>query len=204
VSEAALAEALVAALTDLTVIHKGRTANAGSYSYDYADLADTVEATRKALSAHGLVALTPVHAHDNGLACTVKLIHVSGATLDFPPLSFPPGRDAQATGSAITYHRRYALQAALGIATTDDDDGHKATQSARQPAGMGAGAAKSKLLEHLTGKVPDPVKDHAAAVWTEAAPTAPLSDADLAALLKVADDYVADLDAMAEQPELVP
>ena len=200
-----LAAALVAALADLTVIHKGRTANAGSYSYDYADLADTVEATRKALGAHGLVALTPVHAHEGGLACTVRLVHVSGETMDFPPLSFPAGRDAQATGSAITYHRRYALQAALGIATTDDDDGHKATQSARQPAGMGAATAKTKLVEYLTGKVPDPVKDHAAAVWTEAEPTVPLSDADLAALLKVADEYLADLEAMKpEQPELVP
>ena len=43
---ASLAAALVAALADLTVIEKGHTANAGSYSYDYADLGDLVKASR--------------------------------------------------------------------------------------------------------------------------------------------------------------
>lgn len=117
----ALAEALVAALTDLTNVDKNRTAKAGSYSYNYADIADVINTTRPVLAKHGLVALTPVHAHDDGLACTVRLIHTSGETLEFPPLSFPHGADAQATGSAITYHRRYALLAALGMAAEDDD-----------------------------------------------------------------------------------
>jgi len=33
----------------------------------------------------------------------------------------PEGKTPQATGSAITYARRYALLAALGLATEDDD-----------------------------------------------------------------------------------
>lgn len=118
-----LAAALVAALADLTVVEKGRTANAGSYSYDYADLGDIVKLTRPVLAEHGIGALTPIHDHGNGLACTVILLHTSGEQMSLGPFPFPFGRDAQATGSMVTYHRRYALLAALGMATGDDDDG---------------------------------------------------------------------------------
>lgn len=124
-----LAAALVAALADLTVVAPERTANAGSYSYKYADIADVVKLTRPALAKHGLVALTPVHDHGTGLACTVRLVHTSGETMELGPFPFPHGKDAQATGSMVTYHRRYALVAALGMATGEDDDG-----AAAQPA----------------------------------------------------------------------
>jgi hypothetical protein len=116
-----LSGALVAALAELSTVDKGRTANAGTYSYTYADLGEVVRATRPALAACGLVALTPVHGLGDGLAVTVTIIHKAGGFYRFEPLPFPAGRDAQATGSAMTYFRRYALLAALGIATDDDD-----------------------------------------------------------------------------------
>lgn len=115
--------ALVAALAELTVVEKGRTADMKTYKYDYADLADVVKVTRPVLAAHGLTALTPVHGHGAGLACTVIILHASGSRLDLGPFPFPHGRDAQATGSMVTYHRRYSLLAALGMAAGDDDDG---------------------------------------------------------------------------------
>lgn len=123
-----LAAALVAALADLTVIEKGNTAQipikgGGSYSYSYADLADVVKRTRPILAEHGIVALTPLHHHGADLACSVVLLHESGDRIDFGPFPFPHGRDAQATGSMVTYMRRYALVAALGMAAGDDDDG---------------------------------------------------------------------------------
>lgn len=116
-----LAAALVAALADLTVVTKRRTADTGKYSYDYADIGDVIEDTRPTLAEHGLVALTPVHAYEGGHACTVELLHVSGESKKFDPFDFPHGKDAQSTGSMVTYHRRYALLAALGMATTDDE-----------------------------------------------------------------------------------
>lgn len=119
-----LAAALVAALADLCVVEKERTANAGSYSYDYADLGDIVKLTRPKLAEHGIVALTPIEEHGTGLKCTVVLLHSSGERMDFGPFPFSFGKDAQATGSMVTYHRRYALSAALGIAAgAADDDG---------------------------------------------------------------------------------
>src|SRR5690606_13383389 len=100
---------------------------------------------------------TPVHEHGNGLACTVTFLHSSGDRLDFGPFPFPHGRDAQATGSMVTYHRRYALVAALGMAAGDDDDG-----AAAKPAvpAWNARMAKADLLNKLGGN-----KDEAAAAW---------------------------------------
>lgn len=134
-----IAPALVAALAELTIVEKGRTAkiptkDGKSYSYDYADIGDVVKMTRPVLASHDLVALTPIHDHGNGLACTVTILHSSGERLDFGPFPFDGARDAQATGSAVTYFRRYALVAALGMAAGDDDDGAsaKTSQSASQ------------------------------------------------------------------------
>ena len=129
-----LAAALVAALAELTVIEATSTAKIpgkdgkAGYSYDYANIAEVVKATRPTLADHGLVVLTPVHDHGNGLACTVTVLHESGESLDLGAFPFPHGKDAQATGSMVTYHRRYALIAALGMGVgEDDDDGAKAT-----------------------------------------------------------------------------
>jgi hypothetical protein len=127
-----LAAALVAALADLTVVEADHAVNTGSYGYKYADLADVVKRTRPKLAEHGLVALTPVHDHGTGLACTVTLLHSSGERMDLGPFPFPFGRDAQATGSMVTYHRRYSLVAALGMAVGQDDDGASAV-AAQEP-----------------------------------------------------------------------
>lgn len=130
-----LAAALVAALADLTVVEKSRTAKIDSqkgrsFSYEYADLGDVVKLTRPVLASHGIVVLTPIEEHGNGLKCTVVFLHASGERMDFGPFPFPHGQDAQATGSLVTYYRRYALVAALGMAAGDDDDG--ATAHAKQ------------------------------------------------------------------------
>jgi len=52
--------------------------------------------------------------------------------MEFGPLSIPMGkRDAHSTGSAISYAKRYALCAALGI-VTEDDDGQAAQKAAQK------------------------------------------------------------------------
>lgn len=169
--------ALVAALAELVTVTKGREAKidsktGSSYRYTYADLGDLVADTRPVLAAHGLVALTPVHGHDGRLACTVELIHASGGTKTFLPLPFPESRDARDSGSWMTYFRRYALLAALGMATADDD-GERATSASvhRPPAftpedrstwptKLTVGQAKAVLVAHHGGD-----RDAAAAMW---------------------------------------
>lgn len=162
-----LAEALVAALTDLTVVGKGHEADAGSYSYSYADIADVVKATRAALAEHGLVALTPIHDHGTGLACTVILLHRSGEKMELGPFPFPHGRDAQATGSMVTYHRRYALVAALGMATGDDDDGAAAQPRQTEPVDDYTPGLRSSVQAAIDKYVGDPRDEERAVALKE-------------------------------------
>jgi len=67
----------------------------------------------------------------NTVSVTTLVSHVSGQYVMFGPLVMPVlGKkagvvpDAQAYGSSITYAKRYALSAALGIASDVDDDGN--------------------------------------------------------------------------------
>lgn len=161
-----LAKALVAALSELTNIERNRSASVqmksgGNYSYNYSDIADVIAATRPILAANGIVALTPVSGSEKGLACTVTLIHESGEERVFDPLPFVASNDPQQAGSAITYFRRYALLAALGMATVDDDGG-KGSEHARSsqgrkssrpaPAAGGGGRICPACEKVLTGK----------------------------------------------------
>lgn len=164
-----LAVALVAALAELTVVEAARTATVemkqgGSYSYKYADIADVVKLTRPVLHKHGLVALTPIHDHGDGLACSVVLVHTSGECMELGPFPFPHGRDAQATGSMVTYHRRYALIAALGMAAgEDDDDGAGAHRRRQEPTMSVAAKALYEDWGSLTPEVADDIKGRAEA-----------------------------------------
>jgi len=124
--------ALVAACAELGDVPKKHKASVGSYSYDYADLADTLSVVRPVLAKHGLAVLQPVTTepeHDLVVVATV-ILHSSGEQLELGRLGLPLGQGAQATGSAITYARRYALLAALGLAA-EDDDGAAATAAPR-------------------------------------------------------------------------
>lgn len=170
-----LAAALVAALAELTNVAKKHTADTGKYGYSFASIADLIADTRPVLAEHGLVALTPVHEHPDGLACTVTILHRSGERLDFGPTPFPNGKDAQSTGSWITYMRRYCLLAALGMGAEDDDGASAKPAERRQeqpqspPPGKPKAQVKGDLVAYLTGKVPEGTeKDHAAQVWTDA------------------------------------
>jgi hypothetical protein len=128
-----LASALVAALSDLTVIEPKSNADMGSFKVRYADLASLVKLTRQRLADHGLVVLTPLCHLNDSPAVQVTIIHEGGESLTFGPFPFQHGRDAQATGSWVTYMRRYALVAALGMAAGDDDDGATAQPRQAEP-----------------------------------------------------------------------
>ena len=97
----------------------------------YATLNSVMEACRPALLKHGiwLTQLTlpaPEELAQDHIALLTKLTHAESgqwqSCLTIVPLPKP---DPQGMGSAITYARRYALTAMLGI-VTDDDDGEAA------------------------------------------------------------------------------
>lgn len=117
----ALAPSLVQALGEMNEVARTRQANAGSYQYRYADLADALGMARPILAEHGLALTQTAEATDDQVVIWTTIVHSSGQFVTYAPTRLPAGKTAQNTGSAITYARRYALMAVLGLATEDDD-----------------------------------------------------------------------------------
>lgn len=95
----------------------------------YADLSSVIEAVKAALHKNQLVYVQGVEDADGGVAIETRLIHTSGEWIS-STLRIPASKqDAQGYGSAITYGRRYGLQAMCGV-PAEDDDGNAATATA--------------------------------------------------------------------------
>lgn len=89
------------------------------------------------LNKHGLVWVTyPVWGTREAVPCLVyRLRHVdSGEELGATMLLMIDKANPQGQGSAITYARRYALMAVLGLVADEDDDGNKASKPSRAKA----------------------------------------------------------------------
>lgn len=94
----------------------------------YADLSAVIDAMREPYTSNGLTVWQDVELTETGVAVTTRLAHTSGQWIEFGPLTVPLSkRDAHGVGSATTYAKRYALCAALGIATEEDDGNQAAT-----------------------------------------------------------------------------
>jgi len=126
-----VAKALVACQTSLSDITKGRTANAGQYSYTYADLRDALATIRPVFANHGLAVTQTAAAEEHDVIVWTTILHESGQYLTTQPVRFPVGKTIQQSGSAITYARRYALMAVCGLATEDDDGASAGTREPR-------------------------------------------------------------------------
>ena len=131
-----LAAALAAAQGEMTAASKDATNP--HFKSRYATLASVWDAIRGPLSQHGLSVSQVLESPENGVGVAVRtmLLHTSGQWIASRYV-MPIGDKLtpQAIGSAITYARRYALSAIVGIAPDDDDDGNAASVTpARQEA----------------------------------------------------------------------
>lgn len=122
-----LAEALAKAQAQI----KGAVKSADNpyFKSKYADLSEVWEVIRKPLSDNGLsVVQLPGWDKDTGrVTLTTMLLHTSGQKIS-STISMRPEKDTpQAVGSAITYARRYALAAMVGV-VQEDDDGQEASR----------------------------------------------------------------------------
>ena len=100
----------------------------------YADLSSVIEAIKAPLNDAGILFIqTPSPSESGTLSLTTRLIHESGEWIEDTATIPLPRHDPQGFGSAMTYCRRYALAAAVGV-YQDDDDGN-----------AGSGAAKKSI-----------------------------------------------------------
>jgi len=95
----------------------------GKYSYDYADMGDTVEAVKPVIAEFGLSVVQTPGFHKGTDVLTTRLLHKSGQWIEDTMRLFLSQESPQVHGSAITYGRRYAYCAILGIVADKDDDG---------------------------------------------------------------------------------
>lgn len=93
----------------------------------YVTLASVWNAIRKPLTDNGLSVFQDVTTSERSVSVETKIVHKSGQWMEFGPLLMPVGKqDAQGFGSSITYAKRYALCASLGVVGDEDDDGNEA------------------------------------------------------------------------------
>ena len=148
----AFAKALAEFQGQCPQITKGKTARAGSYSYNYADLGDILHTVRPALAANGLALIQTLGNADDGRpTVTSILLHESGHS-ERSTFAFAAGADMQKLGSAVTYARRYSACAILGVVAEDDDDGAYASQSSPTRAAQAAKVAANGSGDAITEK----------------------------------------------------
>lgn len=137
----------------------------------YADFSAVWAACAPTLNDNGIVVMQDVAATEAGMGVSTRLLHTSGQWFEFGPLVLPLAKpDPQGAGSAISYAKRYALAAAVGVLAEDDDDGHAASNPAKptqakpqqrqQPAPVANSEAQeiaARLKSYLTaGKIARP------------------------------------------------
>lgn len=123
------------------------------YGYNYADLSSILEEARPLLAKHGLsIAQLPASAHDKVVLETL-LMHSSGQWVSSTiEMGVERGKGmslAQAVGSVITYARRYALAAMLGISQTDDDATSRQVEVSNKIEEFRKPGAHFELLEKI-------------------------------------------------------
>jgi hypothetical protein len=90
----------------------------------YAPLIDILKQVRPIYNKHGITILQDI----DGTKVSNIFLHESGEWIQQEWLSLPTEKQTpQSAGSSISYARRYAISAWLGIASEEDDDGNIAS-----------------------------------------------------------------------------
>lgn len=139
--------AIKAALKDSTNPH---------FKSKYADLSSVIDAVKGPLNSNGITFLQPVSFNETGVCVETVLLHHSGEWISGALCIPSTKQDAQGVGSAISYGRRYGLQAMCGV-PAEDDDGNAAVAS--KPAEPGHITPTSGVWESLTTDVQTYLRD---------------------------------------------
>lgn len=141
-----LTAALVAFHQDVATIHETSTAQYGAY----ADLSTVLSAILPALSKHGIrlsQTFQPWGDDGSAMLLVTSLKHVSGEEESSRlPLVQPTSSRGNAVhdwGGAVTYQRRYAILAIIGLAAGIKDDDGDAFSAASTSASSGSSSASA-------------------------------------------------------------
>ena len=163
-SQSIIYEAFVEAQKEFPEIEKDSKADVGKYTYKYASLPAIQRAVFPVLHKHG-IAVTQLFQGDS---LETRLIHRgdgSGEHMTSIMDCSDTGLNPQDFGKKITYYRRYALCAALGIAPDEDVDAlgveTPATKKPKKKPKRTDITTKSSDNEsdELTSSIPDDILD---------------------------------------------
>ena len=128
---------------------------AGRRDYKYLSLDKLMAEVLPLLNKHGLVWMTHPTKETGEPSLRYTLIHPASGERegDILPLMLDKA-NSQGLGSAITYARRYALTAVLGIVPDEDDDGAAAskTEVKRRPPAPRTGAEVTQEFDRKMTK----------------------------------------------------
>jgi hypothetical protein len=131
-SIASLSKALVLAQSKFPQVNFNSTNP--YYNSSYADLGAVIETAKPIMAECGLAVSQLVEGENSHVGITTMLLHESGEFISsFVTIPVEGKNIAQESGKAITYLRRYALSAILGLFSDADNDGndvHKTDQKA--------------------------------------------------------------------------
>jgi hypothetical protein len=157
-----LAVALIAAQAEFPAIPK--TYSNPFFQSKYADLADVKAVADPIITKHGLAVTQLPSQNDRGDTLVTMLLHSSGQFIKAEMQLHLAKPDAQGQGSALTYAKRYAYMAALGLVADLDDDGNsastqptRATRSGGKPKNSARqNSQPSRTVDAETGEIQEP------------------------------------------------
>lgn len=117
-----IAEAMALAQADVESASKDRINP--HFGQAYATLASVWDACRGPLTKQGISVMQDPFVEGQKVTLTTLLLHKSGQWFRSVISLNASQATPQGIGSAITYARRYALSAMVGVAPDDDDDGN--------------------------------------------------------------------------------
>ena len=116
---------LAAALSKFQAEVDNPTRDSQGHHYKYADLANILNSVKQPLATNKLSVCQMLGSGVQGVSVTTILMHESGEYIQseysIPQETSSRMSGPQQAGTTITYARRYALAACLGIAQEDDD-----------------------------------------------------------------------------------
>jgi len=123
------------------------------FKSSYADLTSVIKALKEPFANHGLsyVQLPVTSEGGKGVGVSTMLMHNSGQWIQSEYLLPMDKITPQGAGSAITYARRYALQAMAGIPTVDDDG--EAAMLRNEPPAPPVKRVSKKLAQDIVSLV---------------------------------------------------
>lgn len=119
----------------------------------YSDLSSVWDAIREPITQNGLTIWQDVTTQEKSVSVTTMIVHISGQWIEFGPLCIPLSKfDAQGVGSGISYAKRYALCAAIGVVSGDDDDGEAAVGRPKAKPTIESNNSCSEFIKNNPGK----------------------------------------------------